>query len=563
MADLPRYQRALIESPDVTATNISALVQAQARTTEAIMTGLDKLISYSIDIGEKKEAEQEKADKLLALETGISMNLEAQKQFLDIQNRINSVPGYTPAMLEAEIAHASFIFKPLEKLDKETYLNFLNTFNDNGLKLRESLNNKIIEDNDRETLKRVKEASSVYFKTIESTLSNPTFSGVDRINEATSQREKFLEYLEINNPKDRDAQIKIFDENVFLLYQNTIVDDLIKEHTDENLNLIDEGQIVDMLDSNKVGDRLQPIWDQLTPDEKNKVREQAKKKITEFESIYKQEEEAVVKRSEEIEASIYAAPSQAEREKIFNENREDLSILSDFQSIEKYVFEEQKVDVTSDFYVDVHSNFITQASQNKLTVKSLKEQIAQIKKTNPDFQLDTSHYNKLVDDISNPSEVISEQIGEISRVAYANKDGTVNNANFESNFNNKLSTILNKKIVKFQNLSKKLDTEPEVLEAANKIKEELKAEMRPEFNLAIQSYFPVLGSAYSVIYKDEYKILNMENLDSFLKDYRRLGQEYINRIVEEDGDLEAATSMVSNLNDNVNIIINLIEARDQ
>lgn len=122
-----------------------------------------------------------------------------------------------------------------------------------------------------------------------------------------------------------------------------------------------------------------------------------------------------------------------------------------------------------------------------------------------------------MDDISDPTEVISAQIGEISRVAYANKEGTVNNANFDPNFNNKLSTILNKKIVKFQNLSKKLDTEPEVLEAANKIKEELKAEMRPEFNVAIKSYFPIITSAYSDIYKDEYQILNMGNLDSFYR----------------------------------------------
>ena len=95
----------------------------------------------------------------------------------------------------------------------------------------------------------------------------------------------------------------------------------------------------------------------------------AKKKITEFESIYKQEEEAVVKRSEEIEASIYAAPSQAEREKIFNENREDLSILSDFQSIEKYVFEEQKVDVTSDFYENIGGD----PQKPKLDTKRMSE----------------------------------------------------------------------------------------------------------------------------------------------------------------------------------------------
>ena len=148
-------------------------------------------------------------------------------------------------------------------------------------------------------------------------------------------------------------------------------------------------------------------------------------------------------------------------------------------------------------------------------------------------------------------------------LAYANKEGTVNNANFDPNFNNKLSTILNKKIVKFQNLSKKLDTEPEVLEAANKIKEELKAEMRPEFNVAIKSYFPIITSAYSDIYKDEYQILNMGNLDSFLQNYERLGQEYIKREVEEGSDLSDVTDKVSNLNNTVNIIINLIEARDQ
>ena len=70
--------------------------------------------------------------------------------------------------------------------------------------------------------------------------------------------------------------------------------------------------------------------------------------------------------------------------------------------------------------------------------------------------------------------------------------------------------------------------------------------MRPEFNVAILSYFPIITSAYSDIYKDEYQILNMGNLDSFLQNYERLGQEYIKREVEEGSDLSDVTDKVSN-----------------
>ena len=89
---LPRYQRpaSLIQSPDVTGTNISALVQAEAQKTQAITSALDKLIGYAIDVGEKKEKEQKELLELEAISEFPTYSYEIDNHISDLTVQVQN-----------------------------------------------------------------------------------------------------------------------------------------------------------------------------------------------------------------------------------------------------------------------------------------------------------------------------------------------------------------------------------------------------------------------------------------------------------------------------------------
>ena len=440
MADLPRYQRALIESPDVTATNISALVQAQARTTEAIMTGLDKLVSYSIDIGEKKEAEQKKADKLLALETGIEAQSVAKQEYLKISNNIASLEEYDFAMLEAELAHASFIFKPLEKLDREVYLEFVNKFNDDAFKLREKLNNKIIEDKEVKDLKTVNTNLTTSISILEDSFSNLTIAsnGENLLNLIAKEKVEFVEGLEVLMPENKEAQKLKYDTEVALLINNKIVDSIIDEIKD-NTGYLKTYNAEEMFESNKFNSTVQPLWNSLSQEDKQKVKKMFDDEVAREITIQDQEEQNQIKQAKDVYKEIYTTSDQAEKEQLWKDNKDLLKTLQlqDFKNLKDSIFVQKEIDTGSIPYIKNKMNYIALASTGNISSDQFLDMYADLNRNG--FYFEQTDLNKITGLIANKKPIINDEAKKLDSIAFKNEDGVVVNPYLDATIKDQLS----------------------------------------------------------------------------------------------------------------------------
>lgn len=303
---LPRYQRpaSLIQSPDVTGTNISALVQAEAQKTQAITSALDKLIGYAIDVGEKKEKEQKELLELEAISEFPVYTFKIQNHLTDIDNQIENGKIKSEEELNKEFLRVRNFIGPVFKKSEKIW-NKLTTDIDNYQQtLSKSLNNKIFDEGKANSLNQFTETKNNYIKRFNTHLKVQSDSE-ESVQEILNIKQSLRTFLEVdpfsrNVPGLIDERLREFDEEI----KNNIMAYFIeiggnKDLFPNELSVFNRSVDNNFVFTNNVGDKvkdLNSLWNMLDEATQNTISKELGNVVS---NRIKAEEAAEVKEEKE------------------------------------------------------------------------------------------------------------------------------------------------------------------------------------------------------------------------------------------------------------------------
>lgn len=303
---LPRYQRpaSLIQSPDVTGTNISALVQAEAQKTQAITSALDKLIGYAIDVGEKKEKKQKELLELEAISEFPVYTFKIQNHLTDIDNQIENGKIKSEEELNKEFLRVRNFIGPVFKKSEKIW-NKLTTDIDNYQQtLSKSLNNKIFDEGKANSLNQFTETKNNYIKRFNTHLKVQSDSE-ESVQEILNIKQSLRTFLEVdpfsrNVPGLIDERLREFDEEI----KNNIMAYFIeiggnKDLFPNELSVFNRSVDNNFVFTNNVGDKvkdLNSLWNMLDEATQNTISKELGNVVS---NRIKAEEAAEVKEEKE------------------------------------------------------------------------------------------------------------------------------------------------------------------------------------------------------------------------------------------------------------------------
>ena len=373
---LPRYQRpaSLIQSPDVTGTNISALVQAEAQKTQAITSALDKLIGYAIDVGEKKEKEQKELLELEAISEFPTYSYEIDNHISDLTAQVESGKIETEEQLNKEILYVRNVISPVFKKSEKVWNKLTQGIDKSQQDLSKILNTKLVTAGEANSLKQFESFIDNARKQFTSHLKYQN-NGQETLNEIAQMKTKLRQILEIDSftrykPDLIEKRLKEFDDAIKL----DIVAHIVEIGDDKNYfptalsvtnRMLNNNLVFKEKDQNGniiVRKDLNSVWNMLDEKSQNEIRD---KLLSNVKARIEAEKAAVVQEEENNKDLFYKVATELKLEKHLE--NPDLEKIRDLET------ELLKYATTSDL-IDEYKKFDEMPVTSNEKAKTLLEQ---------------------------------------------------------------------------------------------------------------------------------------------------------------------------------------------